>query len=47
MSQAPESPVKDKNYDLITVVQVALHTVWKLETYAKDAEEEGDGELAE
>jgi hypothetical protein len=46
MSQEPASPVKDKNYDLITVQQVLLRSVWKIETYAKDAEEEGDTELA-
>jgi hypothetical protein len=46
MTQEPASPVKDKNYDLITVLQVLLHSVWKIETYAKDAEEEGDPELA-
>jgi hypothetical protein len=47
MAQEPASPVKDKNYDLITVLQVLLHSVWKIETYAKDAEEEGDPELAQ
>jgi hypothetical protein len=40
------SPVKDKNYDLITVLQVALRSVWKTETYARDAERDGDSELA-
>jgi hypothetical protein len=46
MTQEPASPVKDKNYDLITVQQVLLRSIWKIETYAKDAEEEGDTELA-
>jgi hypothetical protein len=46
MTQEPASPVKDKNYDLITVLQVLLRSVWKIETYAKDAEEEGDTDLA-
>ena len=43
----PESPVKDKNYDLVTVLQASLHYVWQMETYIKDAEEAGDVELAE
>jgi hypothetical protein len=47
MTQEPASPVKDKNYDLITVLQVLLRSVWKIETYARDAEEEGDAELAQ
>jgi rubrerythrin len=47
MTQKPASPVKDKNYDLITVLQVALRSVWKTETYAGDAEREGDSELAD
>ena len=42
----PESGTKDKNYDLITVTQLCLEHVWRLETYAQDAEREGDGELA-
>ena len=42
----PETTVKDKNYNLITVVQVSLHYAWELETYIKDAEEAGDEELA-
>jgi hypothetical protein len=47
MTQKPASPVKDKNYDLITVLQALLRSVWKTETYASDAEREGDKELAE
>ncbi len=43
----PESPVKDKNYDLVTVLQASLHYVWEMETYIKDAQEAGDQELAE
>jgi hypothetical protein len=41
----PESGVKDKNYDLITVTQLCLEHVWRLEQYAQDAEREGDQEL--
>jgi hypothetical protein len=47
MSQQPASPVKDKNYDLITVVQRSLKAVWRLETYKEDARREGDSELAD
>lgn len=47
MTAAPETPVKDKNYNLITVLQASLHYVWQMETYAQDAERDGDNELAE
>lgn len=42
----PQSGTKDKNYDLITVTQLCLEHVWRLEQYAHDAEREGDEELA-
>lgn len=42
----PQSGTKDKNYDLITVTQLCLEHVWRLEQYAADAEREGDDELA-
>ena len=42
----PESGVKDKNYDLITVTQLCLEHVWRLDQYAQDAERDGDQELA-
>ncbi|MFL5913960.1 MAG: hypothetical protein ACJ768_25775 [Gaiellaceae bacterium] len=42
----PDSGTKDKNYDLITVTQLCLEHVWRLEQYAEDAEREGDQELA-
>ena len=41
-----QSGTKDKNYDLITVTQLCLEHVWRLEQYAHDAEGEGDNELA-
>jgi hypothetical protein len=41
----PESGTKDKNYDLITVTQLCLEHVWRLEQYAQDAERDGDQEL--
>jgi hypothetical protein len=43
---APDSGTKDKNYNLITVAQLCLEHVWRLEQYAQDAEREGDDELA-
>ena len=42
----PQSGTKDKNYDLITVTQLCLEHVWRLEQYAQDAQREGDDELA-
>ena len=42
----PESGTKDKNYDLVTVTQLCLEHAWRLEQYARDAESEGDEELA-
>ena len=47
MANEPESPVRDKNYNLIGALEASLHNIWKLETYIQDAEEEGDSELAE
>jgi hypothetical protein len=42
----PKSGTKDKNYDLITVTQLCLEHVWRLEQYAQDAEHENDQDLA-
>ncbi|WP_261166267.1 hypothetical protein [Microbacterium sp. Marseille-Q6965] len=46
MSDEPQSPVRDKNYNLIWALEASLHNVWKLETYIEDADREGDEELA-
>ena len=43
----PESPAKDKNYNLIAVLQESLQFVYQLETYIQDAEGEGDQELVD
>ena len=43
---SPQSGTKDKNYDLITVTQLCLEHVWRLEQYAQDADRDGDTELA-
>ena len=43
----PEAPAKDKNYNLISVLQESLQFVYQLETYAQDAEGEGDQELVD
>jgi hypothetical protein len=45
-SAQPDSGTKDKNYDLVTITQLCLEHVWRLEQYAKDAEQDGDQELA-
>ena len=42
----PESPAKDAQYNLITVLQLSLQNVWMLDQYAADAERDGDEELA-
>lgn len=47
MVNEPQSPVKDKNYNLVWAVEQSLHNVWQIETYIQDAEREGDEELAE
>lgn len=46
MAQEPESPAKDKNYNLVSVLQDSLQQVWQLESYIQDAERQGDSELA-
>ena len=43
----PEAPAKDKNYNRISVLQESLQFVYQLETYAQDAEAEGDQELVD
>jgi hypothetical protein len=43
----PQSTTKDKNYDLVTVTQLCMEHVWRLDQYADDAEREGDQELAQ
>ncbi|HEX2773115.1 MAG TPA: hypothetical protein VHN18_11890 [Micromonosporaceae bacterium] len=43
----PESPVKDKNYDLINILHLSLENAWRMEMFINDAEKEGDTELAE
>jgi hypothetical protein len=38
---------KDKDYNIIWFVEQCLNNVLRLETYAADAERDGDNELAE
>ncbi len=38
---------KDKDYNIIWFVEQCLSNVLRLETYAQDAEHDGDSELAE
>lgn len=47
MTATPQTPVKDKNYDLITVLQASLENAWRMETFIDDARQAGDEELAE
>jgi hypothetical protein len=41
------SGTKDKHYDIIWFVEQCLSNVLRMETYAADAERDGDTELAE
>jgi len=47
MTNEPQSPVRDKNYNLVWALEASLHNVWQLETYIEDADRAGDSELAE
>lgn len=51
MTQTPEggqvTGTKDKDYNIIWFVEQCLSNALRLETYIKDAEREGDSELAE
>ena len=38
---------KDKDYNLIWFVEACLSNALRMETYARDAERDGDNELAE
>jgi ABC-type amino acid transport substrate-binding protein len=42
-----DSPMKDKNYNLVSSVENALKTEWQMAEYAQDAEREGDQELVD
>lgn len=46
-SPEPETAVRDKNYNLIAVVQDSLRNVFQLENYIRDAESRNDEELAQ
>jgi hypothetical protein len=43
----PDSPLKDKNYNLVSSVENALKTQWQMAGYKQDAEREGDQELVD
>lgn len=47
MVHGPDSPVKDKHYNLVAVVQDSLQHAWQMENYIQDAERQGDNELAD
>ena len=44
---SPDSALKDKDYNLVCVVEASLRNAWTMETYIADAEKDGDAELAE
>ncbi|GGG58290.1 hypothetical protein GCM10011374_21390 [Kocuria dechangensis] len=43
----PQSPVKDANYDLLSILEASLKMAWKVDAYIKDADAAGDTELAD
>jgi uncharacterized protein YhfF len=43
----PHSPLKDKNYNLVSILHLSLENAWRMDEYIKDAEGEGDQELAD
>ncbi|UJP10486.1 hypothetical protein L2X99_01980 [Microbacterium sp. KUDC0406] len=43
----PESTMKDKNYNLVCVLEASLRNAWTMQTYIEDAEFAEDAELAE
>ncbi|MBK0418996.1 hypothetical protein JD276_08100 [Leucobacter sp. CSA1] len=47
MSIESDTPVKDRTYDLVSVLESSLRNAWTMEAYIADAEREGDEELAE
>lgn len=47
MTNTPQSPVKDANFDLIAILNASLEMAWTAEEYIADAEKNGDSELAE
>ena len=47
MTATPASAMKDKNYNLVAVLESSLRNAWTMQTYAADAERAGDTELAE
>lgn len=47
MTAPPQTPAKNRTYNLLSALEQSLHNVWRLETYATDAERQGDPALAE
>ncbi|GAB3249410.1 MULTISPECIES: hypothetical protein [Arthrobacter] len=46
-NDALESLAKDKNYNLVWVLEASMKNTWKLEPFIQEAERQGDDELAE
>lgn len=47
MNATPDRAMKDKNYNLVCVLEASLRNAWTMEAYIRDAEQQGDTELAE
>lgn len=47
METPPQSGTDNRTYDLVSVTHLCLENVWRLEQYARDAQNEGDSDLAD
>jgi len=47
MTETPESALKDKDYDLVCVLEASLRNAWRMAAFAEDAARNGDDELAD
>jgi hypothetical protein len=47
MAHEPQSPLKDRNYNLVSVLEASLKMAWQLHEFIEDAESAGDTELAD
>lgn len=44
---ANETGTRDEHYDVVSVLYHALHGAWNYDEYIRDAEQNGDDELAQ
>lgn len=47
MNDTPDRAMKDKNYNLVSILEASLKNAWTLEDYIRDADADGDAELAD